>query len=84
MRWQVTAKIKTKRPDERRKEILAAIFKSRGLVTANARKIFLAPKPPDELTARELGIAKPELNKAVRRINRAIEKKENIIVLWRL
>jgi len=80
MQWKVLTKIKTKKSAERRKEIIKALFKNRGLKTAKQQKEFFNPKDPYKLTPKEMGISSVQLTKAVKRIKKAIKNKEKVIV----
>jgi len=61
-------------------EIIKILLENRGLKTARQKEEFLNPVSPTEFTAKDLGIAPKELQKAIKRIKAAIEKKESIIV----
>ena len=61
-------------------EIIKILLHNRGLKTKKEIDTFLNPLPPFNLTLKELGIAKRELAKAVKRIRKAIEDKEEMIV----
>lgn len=80
MQWKVLTKIKAKKPVERREEIIKALFRNRGLKTAQQQKDFLNPKDPYQLTPKDTGISSVQLTKAVRRIKKAIKNKEKVIV----
>ena len=80
MRWRILAKIKSKKPIERRREIIKVLFRNRGLRTTKEQQEFLNPKNPYRLTPQEVGISLVQLNKAVKRIKKAIKNKEKAIV----
>ena len=80
MRWQILTKTKAESPIERRKEIIKALLKSRGLKTPKQQEEFFNPKDPYQLTFQEVGISLVQLTKAVKRIKEAIRKKEKVIV----
>lgn len=80
MRWKVLARIKSTKLQERREEIVKALFKNRNLKTKKQQKEFLNPKDPYQLTPQDVGISLVQLNKALKRIRQAIKKKEKVIV----
>ena len=80
MRWKVLARIKSTKLQERREEIVKALFKNRDLKTKKQQKEFLNPKDPCQLTLQDVGISLVQLNKALKRIRQAIKKKEKVIV----
>jgi len=80
MRWKILAKVKAKKPRERRSEIIKALLKNRGLTTKKKQKEFFQPKHPSQLTAQEVGLSSVQLKKAVKRIKQAIKEKEKVIV----
>lgn len=80
MQWKVLTKIKAKKPVERRKEIIKAIFRNRGLKTAQQQKEFPYPKNPYKLIPKDVDISSVQLTKALKRIKKAIKNKEKVIV----
>ena len=80
MKWKILAKIKNKKPIERRQEIIEALFKNRGLKTKKQREEFLTPKNPYQLTPKEVGITTAQLKKAIIRIKKAVKNKEEVVV----
>jgi single-stranded-DNA-specific exonuclease len=80
MRWRVLKKIKSKDSQKRREEIVNALFLNRGLKTKKQEEEFLKPKEPHQLTPREVGISPVQLIKALKRIKKAIKKKEKVVV----
>ncbi len=80
MRWRILNQIKSKNPKQRREEIIKALFRNRGLRTPKQKKDFLNPKHPYKLTPKDVGISSVQLNKAVKRIKKAIRNKEKVIV----
>ncbi|MBL7150835.1 single-stranded-DNA-specific exonuclease RecJ [Candidatus Microgenomates bacterium] len=79
-RWQIIKKQKTKNKKQKTEEIIKIILNNRGLTTKKKIEDFLASPDPSHLTLKVLGISKRELNKAVKRIKKAIDNKESIIV----
>jgi single-stranded-DNA-specific exonuclease len=80
MRWRVLKKIEEKEGEKRREEIIQALFLNRGLKTKKEQEKFLNPKDPYQLTPQEVGISSVQLIKALKRIKKAIKKKEKVIV----
>lgn len=79
--WDVAQTIDSSiKEDGREKEILALLLASRGIEGDTQRKAFLSPKNPFLLTCEDVGINKNELDRAIKRIRNAVEKKESIVV----
>ena len=87
-RWQIIKKQKTDNKKQTTEDIIKIILQNRGLKTKKQIKEFLNPLSPlnlpagrqASLTPKILGISKRELNKALKRIKKAIDNKESIIV----
>jgi single-stranded-DNA-specific exonuclease len=60
--------------------ILDILLDNRGIKTTKGKEDFLSPKSPYDLNAKNVGIDLKQLNKAVTRIKKAIDKKEKIII----
>jgi len=80
MKWRILNQIKTENPQERRKEIVTALFKNRDLKTKKEQEAFFHPQDPGQLTPQEVGISSVQLTKAVKRIRKALKNKEKVIV----
>ncbi|TSC54226.1 MAG: single-stranded-DNA-specific exonuclease [Microgenomates group bacterium LiPW_31] len=74
MKWKILHK-KGKTED-----IVKILLGNRGLKTKKQQQEFLNPKDPYKLTTKEVGISPLQITKAVKRIKKAIKKKEKIIV----
>lgn len=61
-------------------EVLKILLKNRGITTKRDEANFFNPPHPDKLRANDVGIDILQLNKAVKRVRSAIDKKEKIIV----
>ncbi len=72
MRWQIL----NKKP----KDIISILLSNRGLKTRKQQEEFLNPKPPDKLTAKEVGISLAQLKKAISRIKKAVKNNHKIII----
>jgi len=70
MRWNVK--------ERKSKDILTHILEIRGI--KELREDFLNPKDPNDLAAFQVGIDEVQLNKAVKRIKKAIKDKETVVV----
>jgi single-stranded-DNA-specific exonuclease len=73
MKWEILSKT-------RNKEIVKILLANRGLKTKKQIENFLRPKKPDDLTFEDVGLDLEQLKKAVRRIKKAIQKKEKIVI----
>lgn len=78
--WEIQTKLKTKNLKLKTEKVIKILLNNRGLKTDKEQKEFLNPKNPQKITAKELNIPEKEVNKAVARIKKAIEKKEKIII----
>lgn len=63
-----------------KEEVVAILLENRGILSPKQRQEFFSPPHPEKLTAQEVGIDTAQLNKAVERIIRAIDRKQKIIV----
>jgi len=61
-------------------DIIFSILQSRGITTKKDIDAFFYPKPPYELSFKDVGIDKNYTKKAVERIEKAIKDKESIVV----
>lgn len=75
--WKVLQVIKGK---QKAGKIIKVLLKNRNLVLKKQIDEFLHPLRPSVLTAAALGISKRELNKAIKRIKKAVDVKEQIII----
>ncbi len=73
-------KIKSSAQISKIKEVINILLKNRGLVAKKEIDDFLNPQDPYTIEPEAIGISKEELNKAIKRIKKAISNKENIIV----
>jgi single-stranded-DNA-specific exonuclease len=78
MNWKILNKSKRENPSG--KEIIEMILENRGLKTKEEVDSFLNPTDPKDFTAKDLGINETELKKAIKRIKKAIDEKEDILV----
>ena len=61
-------------------DVIRILLQNRGLVGSSEQKAFLHPKDPLTLTSNDVAIDASALKIALKRIKRAIEKKESIVV----
>ncbi len=76
--WKIIAENKKQRLTN--DEIIKILLTNRGLKTKKEIEEFLNPPLPSTLTAKSVGIKTDQLEKALKRIERAIKNKESIIV----
>ncbi|MDP3998382.1 MAG: hypothetical protein Q8P89_02105, partial [bacterium] len=69
-----------KRIEERQKELIKILLKNRGLTAKKEIEEFFNPPNPSTLSPKPLDIDPKELTKAVKRIKKALDSKEKIIV----
>src|SRR3989344_2579659 len=83
MKWEITNKFKIHPSADGSKfkvdDILKVLLKNRGLRAKKEIDNFLHPKL-ERVTSDSVGINKAHLKKAISRIKKAIEKKEQIVV----
>lgn len=80
MKWNVVNKPTAKSSQLKAEEIIDILLKNRGIKTKKQREEFFKPKKPQEITLREVGIKKLEVNKAIKRIEKAKKNGEHVIV----
>jgi len=72
MKWEILGKSSI--------SIVDTFLKNRGIKTNKEKEEFFNPTPPDKIELKALGISKPEIIKAIRRITLAKKNKEKVIV----
>ncbi len=77
-KWKIINKTKTKGKSV--DEIVNILLANRDRKTKKQKGEFFNPKHPSEISLAEVGIDKKEVEKAIRRIKKAIRNKEKIIV----
>ena len=60
--------------------IITTLLKNRGITSLGPKESFFCPKNPLDLTPKDVGISADSLKKILHRIQRAIEKKESMVV----
>lgn len=75
--WQISKKITEKSTTS---EVIKLLLENRGFNDKNAIAGFISPKHPRDLTCNEVGIDSKSLKKAIVRIQKAITKRESIVV----
>src|SRR5262245_51286511 len=78
-KWEILNKIENKELGFKIEDLIELLLKNRGIKTKKEREDFLHPSLQD-VTPDSVGISSAQLKKALKRINSAIEKKEQIIV----
>lgn len=73
-------KRKTENAKRKTQEIVNILLRNRGIKTEKERKEFFNPPDPKKFDAREIGINKIQLKRAVQRIKQAVGSGEKIIV----
>ncbi len=84
-KWEVIEKLAPSpkrlwRVGDKTEDILYLLLKNRGIKTRKDIELFLHPPDPSALTERAVGIDKSSLSSAIKRIHKAIEDKESIVV----
>jgi len=78
-KWEIINKLEIKDSSFKVDDLIDLLLENRGIKTANEREEFLNPKL-EEITPKSVGIDQEQLKKALTRIKKAIENKEQIIV----
>jgi len=80
MKWEILNNYQFSNSNFQLDRLIKILLINRGLKTKKQQDEFLNPKKPEELRAKDFGLEKKEIVKAVKRIKEAIEKNEAIIV----
>ena len=75
-KWEVSYKQEVKN----KKEIVRVLLENRKIKTEKEKKEFFNPTPPEKLSVKSLSISQNEINKAIKRIKKALKTKEKVIV----
>ncbi|MCL4359854.1 single-stranded-DNA-specific exonuclease RecJ [Patescibacteria group bacterium] len=79
-KWDVVGKIINHKSQITNKEVIRILLNNRGLKTTRVTAAFLSPLNPSRLTAKDVDIDARVLAGAMRRIEKAIQNKESIVV----
>jgi len=80
MNWKILYEREPEDGRAKTEEIIKILLKNRGLKTRKQIEEFLSPVEPEKLTVKDFGLKPEEIKKAIKRIKKAIEKTEQIIV----
>lgn len=61
-------------------KIIQILLKNRGIDKLDDQKEFLKPKSPEDITLKELGISKKQVDSAIKKIESAISNKQKIVI----
>jgi single-stranded-DNA-specific exonuclease len=61
-------------------DVVDVLLENRGLATAKEKEKFLNPKQPDKISLKELGISEIFVKNAIKRVKKAVEKREYIVI----
>ena len=78
-RWNVISKLRMENGEWRMEKLLSLLLENRGFATKKDVENFLKPSL-ETVTPKTVGIDAKQLTKAMKRIQKAIEKKEQIVV----
>ena len=76
MKWKILSRTKSNQPAD----VVKAVLRNRGLTTKEEIEEFLNPVKPEQFTAKDLGLDRGEIKKALARIEQAIHQKEDILI----
>jgi len=79
-RWEIIEAVKKKAEKLTTAEIIDVLLAGRGITTPSQKEAFFHPPNPNELNLKELGLSEKEVEKAIKRIKKAIAGKETIII----
>jgi len=77
MKWEVLKKLKTQNSKLKIDAVIDILLENREI---EAKESFLEPRHPSEFTPGELGIDEDNFERAVRRIKKAAEEQEHVII----
>ena len=77
-KWEIKEKVKSKTVNG--EEIVEMLLKNRELTTKKEIQLFLNPPDLSVLTPKDAGIDNASLTAAIKRIQKAVDKKESIVV----
>ena len=80
LRWEILNKIPNPKSKFKINEIINVLLENRGIKTKKKKEEFFYPTIPQKVSLVTLNINKNALQKAIRRIEKAISKKEQIII----
>src|SRR3989344_5552843 len=80
IKWEILKKIPNPKSKFQMNEIINLLLDSRGIKTKKEKTEFFKPTQPKDLGIKELGISDESLKKAIRRIKKAINDEEEIII----
>ncbi len=78
-KWEILKELRIKNHELRIENLIKVLLENRGIKTKKGIGEFLNPSL-DSLTPKNLGINKKDLSKSLKRIRKAIEKKEQIVI----
>jgi single-stranded-DNA-specific exonuclease len=78
MKWEILGKSITSKKS--RTSIVSTLLKNRGIKTEKEKKEFFVPTRPEKTELKAIGISKPEVAKAIKRIRIAKKNKEKVII----
>lgn len=79
-KWKVLGKLKTKDEKLKVEDVVDVLLKDRGIKTKKQKEEFFKPTKPDKISVSSLDISKKEINKTIKRLQKAKEKKEKIVI----
>lgn len=79
-KWTILSSASVKASVDKEDEIIKILLANRGIKTKKQIEEFLNPPNPSKLTPSQVGISLSQLEKAIRRIKKAIKSQEKIIV----
>ena len=78
-KWEIIADLGIKNKKFKTEEIVEILLKNRGIKTKTEKEAFLNPKL-SEISSKTVMVDRTQLNKTIKRINLAIENKEQIVI----
>lgn len=79
-KWEIVSKRKGLNSNINAQKIIEILLNNRGIKTSKKKDEFLNPIPPEEINIKNLGIDSKLLNEAIKRIEKALKKKEKVII----
>lgn len=79
-KWEILKQFRIKNSEFRIEDLINALLMNREIKTKKQRNDFLSPPDPYALNSHDVDIDSRQLKEATRRIQKAIDKKESIVV----
>lgn len=77
-KWKILHKVPIS--GKKIQSIVEVLLKNRGIKTKKQKDEFFNPPPPDKISVENLSLSRREIDKAIKRIKKAKDKKERVVI----